>query len=695
MLKKPGPNERSKPKATRTNAVGNQPPTSRPGPHHAADFALPKALAATGQKSLMKTSELVAGRAAQRRPTPQKVPGPASLPAQRRKPGPANISGGRQQKIEERMAAATEELSGGITEAASAAEELRRSMEQIASGAEEAASAAQETLAVAANTAAALVQARDRSESARRRTDALETLLVETSNQIGTWASNIKHNGDRQARTVDIMAMLSEQAASIGDVTRTVSHVSDQTNLLALNAAIEAARAGDHGRGFAVVADEVRALAETSEKSARDVQSLAAQIETQVGSVASIIRTVADASTTESQKSQTVILALGELRKEVNALAEGSQSIAAGTLEAEAAARETQKGAEIISSAAEEQAAAAAEALRSVEQQASVLDESQAASRSLASLASDFKSISTSDASAHQLASAAEQLSTAVQEMSGSAAQIMTAVDQIGRGAQQQAAATQVASAAMKQVEKTAQSFRESAVISLERTKRMDAMLGECRLQIGDLSQGVMRSIETTRQSLELIGGLEDISRNIDKIVDGIGMVSIQTNMLAVNGSVEAARAGEFGKGFAVVSKDIRGLARDSGENAARIKDTVRAIQAQIAAVRRELERVIGAAETENQKTDAVLASFEVIQRDVAQIAAGNGEIGASAQAILSSMKDAAQSASQVASVAEEAASAATQAAAAAKQQARGVEDLAAAIEEIASLAETIQRRNG
>ena len=119
------------------------------------------------------------------------------------------------------------------------------------------------------------------------------------------------------------------------------------------------------------------------------------------------------------------------------------------------------------------------------------------------------------------------------------------------------------------------------------------------------------------------------------------------------------------------------------------------AIQSQIAAVRRELERVIAGAETENQKTDAVLASFDVVQKDVAQIAAGNDQIGASAEAILASMKDVAQSARQVASVAEEAASASAQAAAAAKQQARGAEDLAAAIEEIASLAETIQRRNG
>jgi methyl-accepting chemotaxis protein len=370
-------------------------------------------------------------------------------------------------------------------------------MEQIASGAEEAASAAQETLVVVANTATALLKARDRSDGARRRSDALESLLVETSNQIGTWAGNIKHNGDRQAGTVDIMAQLSAQATSIGDVTKTVSHISDQTNLLALNAAIEAARAGDHGRGFAVVADEVRALAETSEKSARDVQGLAAQIETQVNSVASIIKNAADAATSEAQKSRTVILALGELRKEVGALAEGSQSIAQATQEAESAAREAQKGAEIISSAAEEQASAAAEALRSVEQQATVLDEGQAASRSLSVLAANFKSTSTSDAGADQLASAAEQLSTAVQEMSGSAAQIMSAVDQISRGAQQQAAATQQASAAMIQVEKSAQSFRESAAKSLDSTKRMEAMLGECRLQITGLSQGVTKSAKS------------------------------------------------------------------------------------------------------------------------------------------------------------------------------------------------------
>ena len=242
---------------------------------------------------------------------------------------PLATSASRQQKIEERIAAATEELASGITEAASAAEELRRTMEQIASwrrgGRQRLATRLSPSPAPPPPRSSRLGNGQSRRAD---RSEKLQGLLVETANQVGSWASNIKHNGERQAGSVAIIGQLSDQAASIGDVTKTVSHVSDETNLLALNAAIEAARAGDHGRGFAVVADEVRALAETSEKSARDAQNLAGEIQQQVKSVAAMIKEAADGAAAEAEKSQTVILALGELRKEVGALTDGSRSIA-------------------------------------------------------------------------------------------------------------------------------------------------------------------------------------------------------------------------------------------------------------------------------------------------------------------------------------------------------------------------------
>ena len=100
----------------------------------------------------------------------------------------------------------------------------------------------------------------------------------------------IERNAERQVASVDVIAELERRAQDIGEITRTVSRISDQTNLLALNAAIEAARAGDHGRGFAVVADEVRALAETSDKSAQEVQGLAGEIQADVQGVVAAVQ---------------------------------------------------------------------------------------------------------------------------------------------------------------------------------------------------------------------------------------------------------------------------------------------------------------------------------------------------------------------------------------------------------------------
>ena len=72
---------------------------------------------------------------------------------------------------------------------------------------------------------------------------------------------------------------LGEKGQEIGRILVVIDELADQTNLLALNAAIEAARAGEHGRGFAVVAAEMRKLAERSQESAGQIQSIVTQIQ--------------------------------------------------------------------------------------------------------------------------------------------------------------------------------------------------------------------------------------------------------------------------------------------------------------------------------------------------------------------------------------------------------------------------------
>ncbi|WP_245416088.1 methyl-accepting chemotaxis protein [Microvirga sp. 17 mud 1-3] len=597
----------------------------------------------------------------------------------------------RRLQAAERIGAATEELASGVAESSSAAEELRRSMEQIASGAEEAAGASQQSLSAILNLSASFADARTHAEAIQTRTAGLQSLLIETGAQIDASVAAVETNATRQRTMVEIVSLLEKRATEIGEITNAVGEISDQTNLLALNAAIEAARAGEGGRGFAVVADEVRALAGASEKSAQDIQVLAEGIGNEVRSVAERIRTGAETASGEAQIGRAVVTALDKIRNDVSRLAKGSQAILLTAVEAETAIREAQRGAEQVASAAEEQAAAAAEAQRAVQQQSISLDQSQQTAQALAALADDLQGGAAGSSSAEQVGSAAEELSAAIQELSGAAGEIMAAVDQISRGAQMQAAATQQANAAMEQIERATAASRDVSSTAVERIEALAVDLQDNRTATMRLAAGVEEALKDTQAVIKLMGGLDESGRRIEKIVDGIALVAVQTNMLAVSGSIEAARTGEAGRGFAIVSGDIRNLARDASENADRIKDVVRQIRDQIAIVRRDLEQSAAITQAEAARNALIAERLGAVEADIHALRQGSTAILSGSEAILTAVREVRLGTQQVAAVAEQAGSAAAQAATAARQQARGAEDLAAAIEEIASLTDELQ----
>lgn len=640
---------------------------------------------------LVKTSKIPGAKA-------KRLPGvsAAAIPAKAPPPRTGKTTNGSQSdKVSERVAAATEELASGLTEASAAAEELRRSMEQIAAGAEEASGASHEQLEAVKNVVSNLKVARTEADNARRRTEATQVSLTEAATQITGSVQAIERNAERQVKSGEIIGELQRRAQDISEITGTVSRISDQTNLLALNAAIEAARAGDHGRGFAVVAEEVRALAEASDKSALDVKVLADEIQTNVKAAVEVVTKTAGVAVAQSKTGAQAVENLVAIRDDMGRLAEGSQETLLAAIEAERAILEVQKGAELVASAAEEQSSAANEAQSAISQQAQSLDQGQTAAQALASLSEQLRNGAANRSAAEQIASTAEELSATIQELSSAASEIMAAVEQINRGSQQQAAAAQQTSAALAQIERSAAVAQEKGKLADERVGMMEGALSESRTSIEQLVIGVNDALIQTRGSLQTIIELEIVGRRIEKIVDSIALVTVQTSMLAVSGAVEAARAGDSGRGFALVSNDIRGLAREASESVERIKDTVRAILDQMALLRRDLEQIIGAAELEVQNNRAVLKMLESVTNEIGALGKANRAILQGAEAVLSGAAETSAAAKQIAAAAEEASSASRQAATASAEQARGADDLAAAIEEIASLSDELKKQNG
>lgn len=642
--------------------------------------------------ALVKTTA-VTGRG--RRKPDAKPAEPERKPVARAKAGQPNApldSQDRRQRAAERIGAATEELASGLTEASSAAEELRKAMEQIASGAEEAAGAAQQSLAAVSQLNNSFADARGRAETAQRAAETVHTNLAESSAVISASVAAVESSASRQLASVALVKALEEQTGRIREITDTVGEISDQTNLLALNAAIEAARAGEKGSGFAVVADEVRALAENSEASAGEIRAAAERIGEDVRTIAERSRTASSAAAAEAAKGREVTERLDSLRGEMAGLAAGAQAILISSIEAESAAREAQRAAEQVASAAEEQAAAAAEAGRGIDQQTQSLEQSQQAAQALAKIAAELQSKGAIASSVEVVSSSAEELSATVQELSGAATQIMAAIDQISRGAEIQASTTLQSNSAMTEIERSAAASGERAEDALKQTASVIKQLEQSHSVIDAMLNGVGGALEETRALSDLIAKIDESCRSVAKMVDSVALIAVQTNMLAVSGSVEAARAGESGRGFAIVSGDIRKLARESATNAEQAKDVVEVMRGQIALVRRDLEQIAMASEDEVGRNRSIMARLESIVTEVEGLRASNGQIADGARIILAAVQEVGKGTQQVASVAEESSAAATQAASAANQQAQGAEDLAAAIEEIASLAAELER---
>ena len=336
-----------------------------------------------------------------------------------------------------------------------------------------------------------------------------------------------------------------------------------------------------------------------------------------------------------------------------------------------------------------------------------------------------------------QVASGSAQQTRQVTDTASSVRQLQEAAEDVARGAQAQARQAQDAARVMADLTQTidaigAGSLTQSGAVrsASEQVGKTTLALGRARAAAAAAGSSAASATETARTGgqvvAQAIGGMERIqattqaaassvedlgarSQQIGEIIEVIGDIADQTNLLALNAAIEAARAGEHGRGFAVVADEVRKLAERSAKATKEIaalvggiRDGVSLTVNAMAEGNKEVENGVQMARQAGDALDAILGTVdasgersreihavidEVVDlaglveqaiRSIAEVTEANAahaqEMSASAAGVVTSVEG-------IAAVTEETS-------AAAQQMAAGTNEIGGAVESVAAVSQ-------
>ncbi|WP_238899795.1 methyl-accepting chemotaxis protein [Clostridium sp. YIM B02500] len=123
-----------------------------------------------------------------------------------------------------------------------------------------------------------------------------------------------------------------------------------------------------------------------------------------------------------------------------------------------------------------------------------------------------------------------------------------------------------------------------------------------------------MNTIKEQVMNIQSVTGiLKENSSQIETILDTISKITASTELLALNAAIEAARAGEYGKGFAVVSDEIRKLATSSATSTVEISKILTQIQNYINVLIKSMSIAVSEVMSGSEKVLEVEGAFKNI----------------------------------------------------------------------------------
>ncbi|MBN2869732.1 MAG: methyl-accepting chemotaxis protein [Campylobacterales bacterium] len=519
----------------------------------------------------------------------------------------------KQQQISESIAGIATTILDNAQESVSAIEELKSSMEQIATAAEENSGASEQ----------ALKNVRSINSNIGRMGSTIDTVInstLVTGENIMSAVGTINTTVTRMTGAVNVAKVSSKKSEelkasseNIGEAVGFIAKIADQTNLLALNAAIEASRAKEHGKGFAVVADETRALAGESEKNAEFISKLVNKIQESIDNIIkSIVNTTGIIEKTGG-RGTALSLKMEELTKIAVYSVEAARNMNAYTQNLSQYVAQINEGSKEIADASVNIARSVEKTLNSIEIQSNSLVQTEEDIKELSSLSEELKYSTDTMKSAEEIAASADAISSSMEDIQSSLKEVTSALNQIEAASQSTNQSALMNKELFENGLEASKDINKLIEIARRNFDLLKVSFGDVKSRMSGIGNDFAASIDEGSSASRELDVIVKETRNVDKTVGSISNSIIQLNMLAISGSIEAARAGDFGKGFAVVSADIRNLAKDSESNTDKINDTIESMNAEIDTVRTDWLKLLSNQEMEKEQIGILIGEIDKI----------------------------------------------------------------------------------
>ncbi|HAS6256016.1 TPA: HAMP domain-containing protein [Vibrio vulnificus] len=179
---------------------------------------------------------------------------------------------------------------------------------------------------------------------------------------------------------------------------------------------------------------------------------------------------------------------------------------------------------------------------------------------------------------------------------------------------------TEQAITAIEEMSASANSIAQSADNAAHLTETTTRYADESKQTVTGAVESVNGLVTQVVAMSDTITRMSDDTKQISAVLQVIGDIAEQTNLLALNAAIEAARAGEQGRGFAVVADEVRALAARTQQSTAQINEMLAKLKNTTENVVNEMGSTRTRCEETAERTNHVMDSLNVVTDSVAEI---------------------------------------------------------------------------